>query len=126
MNIGAYHKARGDNVECYNPLCSYYKVYAAKVFSFTPDYGYYITANQIEKGSTCYNIKKVLLPEIDRIIPDYDLYDVDKNLAYGFLTRGCPNKCKSCVVPRKGGGATALTDKYEYKGDRSYLTASLT
>ena len=40
MKISSYHKARGDNVEWYNPLCSYDKVYIAKVFSFTPDYGY--------------------------------------------------------------------------------------
>ena len=35
MKISSYHKARGDNVEWYNPLCSYDKVYSAKVFSFT-------------------------------------------------------------------------------------------
>ncbi len=39
MKISAYHKARGDQVEWYNPLCEYDKVYAAKSFSlFTPDY----------------------------------------------------------------------------------------
>lgn len=43
MKISAYHKARGDQVEWYNPLCEYDKVYAAKVFTFTPDYNYYIT-----------------------------------------------------------------------------------
>ena len=26
MKISSYHKARGDNVEWYNPLCSYDKV----------------------------------------------------------------------------------------------------
>ena len=82
MKISSYHKARGDNVEWYNPLCSYDKVYIAKVFSFTPDYGYYINADQVEKGGTGYDIKKVLLPEIDRMIPDYDLYNVDKNFYY--------------------------------------------
>jgi hypothetical protein len=48
MKISAYHKARGDQVEWYNPLCKYDKVYAAKVFTFTPDYNYYINANQID------------------------------------------------------------------------------
>ena len=28
MKISAYHKARGDQVEWYNPLCKYDKVYA--------------------------------------------------------------------------------------------------
>ena len=32
MKISAYHKARGDQVEWYNPLCEYDKVYTAKVF----------------------------------------------------------------------------------------------
>ena len=110
MKISAYHKARGDQVEWYNPLCKYDKVYIAKVFSFTPDYGYYINADQVEKGGTGYDIKKVLLPEIDRMIPDYDLYNVDKNLAYGFLTRGCPNHCKWCVVPKKEGNIATYMD----------------
>ena len=110
MKISSYHKARGGNVEWYNPLCSYDKVYIAKVFSFTPDYGYYINADQVEKGGTGYDIKKVLLPEIDRMIPDYDLYNVDKNLAYGFLTRGCPNHCKWCVVPKKEGNIATYMD----------------
>lgn len=33
MKISAYHKARGDQVEWYNPLCEYDKVYTAKVFT---------------------------------------------------------------------------------------------
>lgn len=112
MKISSYHKARGDKVDWYNPFDHYDKVYMAKVFSFTEDYRQWITnADQIEKGGTGYDIKKVLLPEIDRMIPDYDLYNVDKNLAYGFLTRGCPNKCKWCVVPTKEGKITTYADK---------------
>jgi hypothetical protein len=64
MKISAWHKARGDNVEWYNPLCFYDKVYSAKVFSFTPDYGYYINADQIEKGGTGYDMKKILPIEL--------------------------------------------------------------
>lgn len=111
MKISSYHKARGDKVDWYNPFDHYDKVYMAKVFSFTEDYRQWITnADQIEKGGTGYDIKKVLLSEIDRMIPDYDLYNVDKNLAYGFLTRGCPNKCKWCVVPVKEGKITPYMD----------------
>ena len=98
MKISAYHKARGDNVEWYNSLCHYDKVYMAKVFSFTPDYGYYVNADQVEKGGTGYDISKNLPKEIDRSFPDYSLYRIDKE-AYGFLTRGCPNRCKWCIVP---------------------------
>lgn len=94
MKISAYHKARGDQVEWYNPLCEYDKVYTAKVFTFTPDYNYYINANQIEKGGTGYDIEKVLPVEVDRLQPDYSIYNINSNLSYGFLTRGCPNRCK--------------------------------
>lgn len=111
MKISAYHKKRGDQVEWYNPLCLYDKVYMAKVFSFTPDYGYYINADQVEKGGTGYDISKILSVEIDRLQPDYSLYpSVDSKTAYGFLTRGCPNKCKWCVVPTKEGKITPYMD----------------
>ena len=50
MKIAAYHKAEGDIVEWYNPLYHYDKVYMAKVFTFTPDYGYYINADEVERG----------------------------------------------------------------------------
>ena len=73
MKISTYHKALGDNVEWYNPLCHYDKVYMAKVFSFTPDHGYYINADQVEKGGTGYDISKNLPKEIDRAYPDYSL-----------------------------------------------------
>ena len=121
MKISAWHKARGDNVEWYNPLCSYDKVYMAKVFSFTPDYGYYINADQVEKGGTGYDISKLLPVEVDRIIPDYDLYNIDKTLAYGFLTRGCPNRCKWCVVPQKEGSIAPYMDVEEIAHERKNI-----
>ena len=56
------------------------------------------------KGGTGYDITSKLPEEIDRMQPDYSIYpNVPKDTAYGFLTRGCPNKCKWCVVPRKEG-----------------------
>lgn len=35
MKISAYHKARGDQVEWYNPLCKYDKVYMQLKFSLS-------------------------------------------------------------------------------------------
>lgn len=110
MKISSWHKSLGDNVEWYNPLCTYDKVYAAKVFSFTPDYEYFIQADVVERGGTGYDIKKQLSAEIDCQIPDYDLYNIDKKTAYGFLTRGCPNKCKWCIVPQKEGNIAPYMD----------------
>lgn len=114
MKIAAYHKSIGDDVDWYNPLDYYDKVYAAKVFSFTPDYGYYINADEIEKGGTGYDIRKTLPEIIDRIQPDYSLYpSIDSKTAYGFLTRGCPNRCKWCIVPKKEGTVKPYMDVEE-------------
>lgn len=119
MKISAYHKQQGDNVEWYSMFGNYDIVYMAKVFTFTPDYQYAIpNADHIEKGGTGYDIVKKLPEYIDRLQPDYDLYDIDPNLAYGFLTRGCPNKCKWCIVPKKEGKVTPYMDIEEIAQDR--------
>lgn len=113
MKISKYHKSQGDSVEWYTPFEEMYDiVYMSKVFTHTPDYGYYITnAKCIERGGTGYDIHKKLPYNIDRIQPDYDLYpNIDKKTAYGFLTRGCPNKCAWCVVPKKEGGIVPYMD----------------
>lgn len=104
--IARYHKQRGDTVEWYSQFCEHYEiVYMSKVFNFSPDYSYVIdNADQIVKGGTGYDIKKSLPVAIDMCQPDYNIYpNIPQDYAYGFLTRGCPNKCKWCVVPRKEG-----------------------
>lgn len=112
MKISNCHKGIGDNVEWYNPFNHYDKLYMAKVFSFTDDYRQWITnADIIEKGGTGYDISKTLPTEIDRMQPDYSLYpQIDSKTAYGFLTRGCPNRCKWCVVPKKEGNIASYMD----------------
>lgn len=52
MKISAYHKSKGDSVEWYQPMFSGHmdKVYMSKVFSFTPDYEYYIDADDVTRG----------------------------------------------------------------------------
>lgn len=117
MKISAYHKKEGDSVEWYNPLSHYDKCYMAKVFSFTPDYGYYIHADEVEKGGTGYDLHKALPEEIDRLQPDYSIYpQIDKKTAYGFLTRGCPNRCRWCIVPEKEGWVNVYKERcYESK-----------
>lgn len=115
MKISAYHKKQGDSVEWYNPFNYYDKLYIAKVFSFTEDYLQYITnADCVEKGGTGYDISKTLPTEIDRMQPDYSIYpQIDSKTAYGFLTRGCPNKCKWCIVPKKEGNIAPYMDVEE-------------
>ena len=113
--LSRYHKQIGDSVEWYTPFSHYDLVYMAKVFTFTPDYGYVITnADKIIKGGTGYDIHSALPDEVDRLQPDYTLYPaIDDKTAYGFLTRGCPNKCFWCVVPKKEGAIKPYMDADE-------------
>lgn len=120
MKISAYHKAKGDSVEWYEPLFHSIgepldKVYMSKVFSFTPDYPYFVNAKEVSKAGSGYCIslvdgkevfdksKDIDLPyEVEHIYPDYSIYGVT-DTAYGFLTRGCPRGCDFCHVKEKEG-----------------------
>ena len=127
MKISAYHKQIGDEVLWYDPMFGghFDKVYMSKVFSFSQDYKYFVNANEVIKGGSGYCIslengkevfdksKDIELPyEIEHIYPDYSLYGI-KDIAYGFLTRGCPRGCKFCHVAEK-------------EGKKSYKVADLT
>lgn len=102
--IARYHKQQGDEVEWAIPFYHYDKVYMAKVFNFSPDDRTCYDTDEIVKGGTGYDITSCLPEEIDRMQPDYSIYpNIPSDTAYGFLTRGCPNKCCWCVVPRKEG-----------------------
>lgn len=111
MKISAYHKAKGDEVEWAIPFFTQYdRVYKSKVFTFTPD-DYTPYECEVIKGGTGYDIFSKLPHEIDMMQPDYSIYpSIDKKTAYGFLTRGCPNKCKWCIVPQKEGGIIPYMD----------------
>lgn len=112
MKISAWHKSKGDTVEWYSSFGSYDVVYMSKIFNFTPDFPYVIrNAGRIVKGGTGYSLTVTLPDDIDRTQPDYSIYPaLPKDVAYGFLTRGCPNKCPWCVVPRKEGGLYPYMD----------------
>lgn len=119
MKLSAWHKQNGDSVEWYQPLFSGHmdRAYVSKVFSFTPDYEYYIDADEVIKGGSGYCIDLVdgkeiyhaeldrkLPPEIEHIYPDYSLYpELTKDTAYGFMSRGCPRGCNPCHVATKEG-----------------------
>ena len=122
MKISAWHKSQGDSVEWYQPMFSGHmdKVYMSKVFSFTPDYEYFVDADEVVKGGSGYCIELVdgkeiyhkerdqqLPDEIEHIYPDYSLYpEYTKDTAFGFLTRGCPRGCDFCHVECKEGGVS--------------------
>lgn len=100
MKISAWHKAKGDAVEWWNPLLTYDRVYSSKVFTFTPECPY--LPEDAIKGGTGYGLYNDLPPEIDGMFPDYSIYP-QCDYAIGFLTRGCIRACPWCVVPKKEG-----------------------
>lgn len=111
MKLSRWHKQRGDHVEFCNYIDHYDVVYKSKIFTFTPDDNYVLNADKVEKGGTGYDLRKTLPHEVDMLQPDYSLYpNIDGKTAYGFLTRGCPNHCKWCVVPQKEGGIRPYMD----------------
>lgn len=126
MKLSAWHKKQGDTVEWYEPLLHGFpngpldRVYMSKVFSFTPDYPYYVNAKEVHKGGSGYCIQledgrevydtakdTILPPEIETVYPDYEIYynriPEVRDTAYGFLTRGCPRGCEYCHVGCKEG-----------------------
>ena len=114
MKISAYHKAQGDHVEFATMFEHYDILYKSKVFTFTPNNEYCYQADKIIQGGTGYDIHTKLPDEIDIICPDYSLYNCDH--AYGFLTRGCPNKCSWCIVPKKEGNIRPYADIDDFIG----------
>ncbi len=109
--IAAWHRRQGDDVDWAIPMFHYDRIYMSKVFNFSPDDMTIYDADEIIKGGTGYNITSRLPEEIDRAQPDYSIYPhIPKNMAYGFLTRGCPNKCPWCVVPIKEGKIVPYMD----------------
>ena len=109
--ISRWHKEHGDEVEWATPMKHYDKVYMSKVFNFSPDDLNVYDADEIVKGGTGYDVHSVLPEEIDRLQPDYSIYPgIRPDTAFGFLTRGCPNKCKWCVVPKKEGAIRPYMD----------------
>lgn len=102
--IARWHRQQGDDVEWANAFFHYDRIYMSKVFNFSPDDLTAYDADEIIKGGTGYDITSRLPDEIDRLQPDYSIFPhIPSDIAYGFLTRGCPNRCPWCVVPRKEG-----------------------
>lgn len=115
--IARYHIDHGDTVEWAQPISIFERrhydvIYVSKIFNFSHDVDLaQYDCDRIEKGGTGYDLQKTLPGEIDRLQPYYPLFPhVKPNTAFGFLTRGCPNKCPWCVVPKKEGAIRPYMD----------------
>ena len=103
MRASTWHKQRGDEVKLgYSPMFDNPDLcYASKMFDFTdePDY---MPECETLKGGPGYDLDaRMPFDDYDKIMPDYSLYGCE--YAIGRFTRGCPNNCPWCVVPKMDG-----------------------
>lgn len=149
MKLSAFHKSLGDIVEWHDENTSEYDiVYMSKVFSnvYSPDVPEPTNARKVIKGGTGYaiwlegdkevyhkNVDPPLPPEAESIYPDYSLYPeytgyglpLNKQTAYGFLTRGCPRGCGFChVAPKEGRCAHKVADLSQFWNGQGHICLS--
>lgn len=116
LKLASWHRRKGDSVSWYVEGQHFDKVYVSKVFTFTksPD----LPENAI-LGGTGFGDYGALPDEIEHACPDYAFGGVDFSL--GFLTRGCPNACGWCIVPRKEGQIRGHADIEEFARHRNVI-----
>ena len=95
MKLSAYHKAQGDAVEWWRPEGRYDLAYKSRVFTdtYSKDTISVTNADRLICGGTGYGPGPDLPDAVEHTRPDYGLYPQFPDTAYGFLTRGCPNRC---------------------------------
>ena len=111
MKLSAYHKAQGADVEWWSPKGRYDLVYKSRVFTdtYSKDRITVTNADKLICGGTGYGPGKNLPDAVEHTRPDYGLYPQFPDTAYGFLTRGCPNRCGFCIVSGKEGDKSVHT-----------------
>lgn len=84
------------------------RVLASCVFDFESSHRrvaqmreYYGT--KLTLGGSGVDVSLRLPADIEEGVSDYGLYPDLGDRAIGFLTRGCPRRCRFCIVPRKEG-----------------------
>ncbi len=112
MKLSAYHKARGDQVYLNFPLNQPDIAYASCVFTWHAK-----RKPEVPDGATVggsgINLKAELPPEVEHVMPDYNLY-TGVNFSLGYTSRGCIRKCPWCIVPEKEGSIKPWARIYEF------------
>lgn len=143
MKISTYHKNLGDTIEYVRgtPLVmdgmyngkKISKIYITSLFTWQADI-VAETANYYQKmfpdaevsiGGICATVldelikkktgiapHKGVIPEVEKCKPDYSLFP-DINYSIGYTTRGCPNRCGFCLVPKLEPEFVELSDWYK-------------
>lgn len=118
MKLGSHFKSRGKTVELARgetKATGVEAVYASAVF-FTP-----ASRRRMERlrqrygdalvvGGSGVDLTRRLPREIESLPADYQLYPELGDRAMGFLTRGCPSRCRFCIVPHKEGNVRRVSD----------------
>lgn len=131
MKLSAYHKAQGDDVEWWTPDGRYDLVYKSRVFTdtYSKDRITVTNADELVCGGTGYGPGPNLPDAVEHTRPDYGLYPQFPDTAYGFLTRGCPNRCGFCAVSGKEGAKSVhvadLSEFWDGQGEIKLMDANL-
>lgn len=110
MKLSGAANAKGKPTELWKEGAVYDQVFSSKVFTFTDEPVENMEGWQL--GGYGRGLTRQLPDYIEHTCPDYSLYDLDYSM--GFLTRGCPNKCSWCFVPKKEGEIRANADFSEF------------
>lgn len=107
MQVSYYHKHHGDEVQLFNPLIQYDKVYAFSLFDFTDK-------SFVPKGAICggtgFDIHSRLPIWISECDLDYSIQPwVDFSMIW--FSRGCFRNCDFCVVNQKEGNIHSVEPK---------------
>ncbi len=91
MKLSTYHKKVGDEVSLNMPLWPADYRYGSYIFENSTRFG------DQERGGIGANPKARLPEEIEKLRPDYSLFNLKHSLGYTF--RDCSRKCPFCKVP---------------------------
>lgn len=104
MRLAAWHRAQGDIVTAeYDTMYTKPdRIYASKIFRFSPDADFSSGDPEPIRGGTGYDATVKLPDEVEAMQPDYSIYpQYDRTVQ--FYSRGCIRKCPFCIVPIKEG-----------------------
>jgi hypothetical protein len=111
MKLAAWHKKQGDKASLNFPLEGTGLIYASCVFTWHKPKQ---LSAEVQYGGSDFGIYDYILsPEVEHIMPDYNLYP-DVNWSMGYTSRGCIRNCSFCKVREKEGYIHATAEPSEF------------